>query len=267
MGPQQMVSRRTLFQVTHFYVSSGRGVRRLRNDRGFGMNPFAHVSNDCAAVPPSLFFFRRTRTNHTSRRARRHSSSYRNKPPSVHRLRSRSLYLCPCLPRCLVFLQAKKSPRVSQETSATRGDSCSPHHCSRRKIKITRRSSDRSEDSLLPRFCYEATIMPMDTESIVTSRATTISHCNSTIEYVCDFPVDQEWEFPREQLSFSGEGYGEELGKGAFGKVVKARAANIRGRPGISDVAVKMPKGKLMFTSLAASLPYLQQYKPYPGTR
>ncbi|TDG97302.1 hypothetical protein EPR50_G00224420 [Perca flavescens] len=54
-----------------------------------------------------------------------------------------------------------------------------------------------------------------------------------------EFGYDQKWEFPRENLEL-----GQELGSGAFGKVVQATAYGIN-KPGVShQVAVKMLKEK-----------------------
>ncbi|XP_031137920.1 receptor-type tyrosine-protein kinase FLT3 [Sander lucioperca] len=54
-----------------------------------------------------------------------------------------------------------------------------------------------------------------------------------------EFGYDQKWEFPRENLEL-----GQELGSGAFGKVVQATAYGIN-QPGVSQqVAVKMLKEK-----------------------
>ncbi|XP_062841299.1 receptor-type tyrosine-protein kinase FLT3 [Trichomycterus rosablanca] len=54
-----------------------------------------------------------------------------------------------------------------------------------------------------------------------------------------DFKYEQKWEFPRENLEM-----GQELGAGAFGKVVQATAYGIT-KPGVSlQVAVKMLKEK-----------------------
>lgn len=86
-----------------------------------------------------------------------------------------------------------------------------------------------------------------------------------------DFKYDQKWEFPRENLELGKESYcsyfpsyrkvmsirttliidfyfyphlGNELGSGAFGKVVQATAYGIT-KPGVSlQVAVKMLKGE-----------------------
>lgn len=77
--------------------------------------------------------------------------------------------------------------------------------------------------------------------SIVTSKATTISQCNSMVEY--DLPYDEDWEYPREQLQdFDLE---KPIGEGAFGKVIKAKAPNIRKDGNLETiVAVKTSKGK-----------------------
>lgn len=50
-------------------------------------------------------------------------------------------------------------------------------------------------------------------------------------------------EFPRSRLSLE-----ETLGEGEFGKVVKGRAWDISGIPGVTTVAVKMLKGKQLWS-------------------
>jgi hypothetical protein len=62
---------------------------------------------------------------------------------------------------------------------------------------------------------------------------------NTTLTTVSEYelPLDLEWEFPRSQLHL-----GATLGEGAFGKVVKADAVNLRGDGETVVVAVKMLK-------------------------
>ncbi|XP_077983743.1 vascular endothelial growth factor receptor 1-like isoform X2 [Glandiceps talaboti] len=58
------------------------------------------------------------------------------------------------------------------------------------------------------------------------------------IEEACEkIPYDEGWEFPKERLRI-----GQTIGKGAFGRVVKAAAWGVNGSSGVTTVAVKMLK-------------------------
>lgn len=54
-----------------------------------------------------------------------------------------------------------------------------------------------------------------------------------------EFPIDLNWEFPRNKLVL-----GKQLGEGAFGKVVMAEANDLIKKGSTTIVAVKMLKGK-----------------------
>lgn len=121
-----------------------------------------------------------------------------------------------------------------------------PCQIRKRVVKVVQRQdSTQSAASILGEIFLEDVWQPagssLNSGSIITSRATTISHCNSTVEY--ELPHDEHWEYPREQLQdFNME---KPIGEGAFGKVIKARAPNIK-KDGKVDtiVAVKTSKGQ-----------------------
>lgn len=64
-------------------------------------------------------------------------------------------------------------------------------------------------------------------------------NCDPTMISEYEFPIDLNWEFPRNKLHL-----GKSLGEGMFGKVVMAEAHGlVKGHPS-TVVAVKMLKGK-----------------------
>ena len=62
-------------------------------------------------------------------------------------------------------------------------------------------------------------------------------NCDPTMMAEYEFPIDLNWEFPRNQLSL-----GKSLGEGAFGKVVMAEAHGLTKNTQSTVVAVKMLK-------------------------
>lgn len=63
-------------------------------------------------------------------------------------------------------------------------------------------------------------------------------HPSATGTPFAKIQVDEQWEFPRENLFLE-----QSLGQGEFGRVVRARAKDIAGVRGFTTVAVKMLKG------------------------
>ena len=57
-------------------------------------------------------------------------------------------------------------------------------------------------------------------------------------DYAPLHPSTRSWEIPRNNVIIE-----KVIGKGAFGQVAKGTAIDLRGRPGNTPVAVKMPKG------------------------
>ncbi|RWS01419.1 Fibroblast growth factor receptor 3-like protein, partial [Dinothrombium tinctorium] len=81
---------------------------------------------------------------------------------------------------------------------------------------------------------FSPPLVKIDCESMTTDVSMSdIGHL--VTEY--EFPLDPDWEFPRDKLVF-----GKQLGAGAFGVVRKAEAFNLHGRDGPTVVAVKMCK-------------------------
>ena len=59
-------------------------------------------------------------------------------------------------------------------------------------------------------------------------------------DYAPLHPSTRSWEVPRDHVTIE-----KIIGKGAFGQVAKGTAVELRGRPGITTVAIKMLKCKL----------------------
>ena len=52
-------------------------------------------------------------------------------------------------------------------------------------------------------------------------------------------PSTRAWEVSRDHVTIE-----KIIGKGAFGQVAKGKAVDLRGRPGMTTIAIKMLKGK-----------------------
>merc|ERR1719273_3098174 len=75
-------------------------------------------------------------------------------------------------------------------------------------------------------------------------------------EQVCLLPYDEDIEFPKERLTL-----GQQIGSGAFGKVIKAKAVGIIKGEDVSTVAIKMakpPVDKSQLTSLMGEIKIMQ---------
>lgn len=64
-------------------------------------------------------------------------------------------------------------------------------------------------------------------------------NCDPALISEYEFPIDLNWEFPRNKLLL-----GKSLGEGAFGKVVMAEAQGLVKGQASTVVAVKMLKGR-----------------------
>ena len=65
-------------------------------------------------------------------------------------------------------------------------------------------------------------------------------------DYAPLHPSTRSWEIPRNSVTIE-----KVIGKGAFGQVAKGTAIDLRGRPGNTQVAVKMLKGNLRLAFVA----------------
>ena len=65
-------------------------------------------------------------------------------------------------------------------------------------------------------------------------------------DYAPLHPSTRSWEIPRNSVTIE-----KVIGKGAFGQVAKGTAIDLRGRPGNTQVAVKMLKGNLHLAFVA----------------
>ena len=72
----------------------------------------------------------------------------------------------------------------------------------------------------------------------VTQRTPQVERSSLGTDYAPLHPSTRSWEIPRNNVTIE-----KVIGKGAFGKVAKGTAIDLRGRPGNTPVAVKMLKG------------------------
>ena len=82
----------------------------------------------------------------------------------------------------------------------------------------------------------ESTMVLVNNTSGYNTRRNSIDLEVKQNEYI-ESNLQDNWEFPRSKLTF-----GEELGHGAYGQVVKAQAINIQNKTGTTTVAVKRLK-------------------------
>ena len=74
---------------------------------------------------------------------------------------------------------------------------------------------------------------------------TQIERTFQAADYAPLHPSTRSWGIPRDSVTIE-----KVIGKGAFGQVAKGTAIDLRERPGISAVAVKMLKGNPKVTSV-----------------
>ena len=74
---------------------------------------------------------------------------------------------------------------------------------------------------------------------------TQIERTSQAADYAPLHPSTRSWGIPRDSVTIE-----KVIGKGAFGQVAKGTAIDLLERPGISAVAVKMPKGNPKVTSV-----------------
>ena len=93
-----------------------------------------------------------------------------------------------------------------------------------------------------------------------------------TVRQIGDYaplhPSTRFWEVPRDHVTIE-----KIVGKGAFGQVAKGTAVQLRGRPGLTTVAIKMLKCKTRTLNFFNSLRLIRtffffiSYKTYLGVR
>ena len=81
----------------------------------------------------------------------------------------------------------------------------------------------------------------MDLTDIRTDKNKTQS-ANQGADYAALHPSTRSWEVERDHVTIE-----KIIGKGAFGRVAKGTAVELRGNPGTTTVAIKMLKGKALF--------------------
>ena len=69
---------------------------------------------------------------------------------------------------------------------------------------------------------------------------TTMPTASQIGDYASLHPSTRLWEVPRDHVTVD-----KIVGKGAFGQVAKGKALELRGRPGLTTVAIKMLKCKM----------------------
>ena len=74
----------------------------------------------------------------------------------------------------------------------------------------------------------------------VSANNTIMPNASQGGDYAPLHPSTRSWEVPRDHVTIE-----KIIGKGAFGQVAKGTAVELRGRPGITTVAIKMLKCKL----------------------
>ena len=77
----------------------------------------------------------------------------------------------------------------------------------------------------------------MDLKEISTERNTKELSARQVADYAPLHPSTRSWEVPRDHVSVE-----KIIGKGAFGRVAKGTAEQLRGKPGTTTVAIKMLK-------------------------
>ena len=87
-----------------------------------------------------------------------------------------------------------------------------------------------------------------------------------TVSQIGDYaPLHPSWEVPRDHVTID-----KIVGKGAFGQVAKGKAVELRGRSGLTTVAIKMLKCKMGTLNFFNSLRLIRtfffiSYKTYLG--
>ena len=81
----------------------------------------------------------------------------------------------------------------------------------------------------------------MDLKEIRTERNTKEQSAHQAADYSPLEPSTRSWEVPRDHVSVE-----KIIGKGAFGQVAKGTAEQLRGKPGITTVAIKMLKSMIL---------------------
>ncbi|XP_055354538.1 fibroblast growth factor receptor 2-like isoform X2 [Paramacrobiotus metropolitanus] len=144
---------------------------------------------------------------------------------------------------CLFYCFCKKShaDRLAEKVSHI------PISTYRKRMKIIQRQdSGHSDNTMIVGHIFveddwhAAGGSMTNSGSIVTTQATTTSHCNSTIEYV--MPDNWEWDWVYDRKKLEDFNPDKPIGEGAFGKVIKARANNLPRGGGDATVAVKTTK-------------------------
>ena len=97
---------------------------------------------------------------------------------------------------------------------------------------------------------------------------TTMPTVSQIGDYAPLHPSTRLWEVPRDHVTID-----KIVGKGAFGQVAKGKVVELRGRPGLTTVAIKMLKCKTRTLNFFNSLRliwtffFFISYKTYLGVR
>ena len=99
---------------------------------------------------------------------------------------------------------------------------------------------DEKADRSYSRQFVQSRAEYMDLKEIRTERNIKEQRAHQVADYAPLHPSTRSWEVPRDCLSVE-----KIIGKGAFGQVAKGTAEQLRGRPGITTVAIKMHKSMI----------------------
>ena len=98
-------------------------------------------------------------------------------------------------------------------------------------MPMKNQEGDRSD----PRHFVQPRAEYIDLKEISTERNTKEQSAHQMADCAPLYPSTRSWEVPRDYVSVE-----KIIGKGAFGRVDKGTAEQLRGRPGTATVAIKM---------------------------
>ncbi|XP_057667734.1 proto-oncogene tyrosine-protein kinase receptor Ret [Diorhabda carinulata] len=127
----------------------------------------------------------------------------------------------------------------------------------RKTRKSTRHLNEKDSQELTAPLSLSGTRNDAGQPLAFNFQLTTITNDTTFINTVMNkYSPDPKWEFPRSQLIIE-----QTLGEGEFGKVLRAKALNIAGRPGYTTVAVKTLKNDARESELSDLLSEYQLLK------